>query len=197
MEPFTRTGAASQGIPLGATAQQHHLPQASTCLLLRARFAWHSQHPFKSSGLGKALFSHPCPGPTTRICFSQLKRGASHPTSAKEHFLYICVPLNQHHLLMVWGQLKFSGCAAEGFSTEAGVLTMVAWHSSSSAPAAGAAHPALFEQLPFSPARRAQLLGSLHNNYHLSAEICPLKDRCLQVVSLWSLQYFLSHKKLS
>lgn len=89
--------------------------------------------PFKSSGLGKALLSHPCPVPTTRICFSQLKRGVSHCTSPKKQFLYICFPLKQHHLPGGVGSVKVLKLRCGGFLHKAGVLTMVAWRSSSSA----------------------------------------------------------------
>lgn len=58
-----------------------------------------------------------------------------HPTAwAQRNTSYISVfHWNSIIFLMAWGQLKFSSCAAEVFSTKAGVLTMVAWHSSSSA----------------------------------------------------------------
>lgn len=182
-EPFTRTGAGSQ-LPLGShdptapPTSGKDLPpgKKKVCMAFSASLV-----PFKPSGLGKALLSHPYPAPTIRICFSQLKKGASHRMSPKKQFLCICFPLKQHHLPDGVGSVKVLKLCCGGFLHKSGgvnhggmaQLQLRSHHS---------ALPLLWQPgqrtphclnsclassgrwLPFSPGRRAHLLDSLHNN---------------------------------
>lgn len=126
---------ASKRTPLGPMAQQSHLPQAWMYLLVRTRFARHSQHPRSLSNLlvwEKRCSPIPMLPQQSEFVFPSWSR--EHPTAwaQRNNFLYV-FHWNSIIFLMAWGHLKFSSCAVEVFSTKAGVLTMVAWHSSSSA----------------------------------------------------------------
>lgn len=113
---------APWGTPLGTTAQQHHPPQARICLLARTRFAWY-QHPWSlSNPLVWEKRCSPIPILPQQPEFVFPSWSGDHPTTwAQRSNFYISVfHWNSIVFLMAWGQLKFSSCAVEVFSTKRG-----------------------------------------------------------------------------
>lgn len=166
-----------------STAQQYHLPQARTCLLVRTRFAWHSQHPWSlSNPLVWEMHCSPIPMLPQQSEFVFPSWSGEHPTArAQRNNFYIRFPLKHHHLPDGVGSVKVLKLRCGGFLHKSGGVNHggmaqlqlrshrsalpLLWQPGQRTPhCLNSCLVSSGRWLPFSPGRRAHRLDSLHNN---------------------------------